>query len=88
MNLSDAIRKRILDLMKQNNIKAINTVANLAGISNSLHDFMSGKAELLQLDTILHICEAFHIQLYEFFYDPLFIDALHEKSNNNLDSNS
>ena len=51
VNLSDAIRKRIKNLMKENNIKTINSVAKLAGISNSLHDFMSGKSELLQMDT-------------------------------------
>ena len=69
--------------MEENNIKAVNTVANMAGISNSLHDFMSGKSELLQMDTILHICEGFNIQLWEFFKDPLFTDTLYEEEQNN-----
>lgn len=43
MQLSEAIRKRILELMKENNIKTINAVTNLAGISNTLNDFMLGK---------------------------------------------
>ena len=85
MQLPEAMRKRISNLMQEKDIKTINAVVNLAGISNSLHDFMIGKAELLQIDTILHICEGFNIQLYEFFQDPLFIDVQYEKPNNNVE---
>lgn len=80
MSLSDAIRKRIEELMKQNGIKYVNAVANLAGISNSLNDFMTGKTDLPKIDTILHICEGFGIQLVDFFNSPLFIDVQYEKS--------
>ncbi len=79
MQLSDAIRERIIALMKQNNIKSVNAVTNLAGISNTLHDFMNGNIELIKIDTLLHICEAFNIELYEFFYDPLFKDVKYEQ---------
>ncbi len=79
MQLSDAMRCRIKNLMKENDIKSINAVTNLAGISNTLHDFMQGKVDLLKVDTILHICEAFNIQLYQFFYDPIFDDVQYEK---------
>ena len=80
MQLSDAIRKRIFNLMKKNNIKSINALTNLAGISNTLHDFMNGEIELIKIDTLLHICEAFNIELYEFFFDSLFKDVKYEKS--------
>lgn len=80
MSLSDAIRKRIEELMKQNGIKYVNAVSNLAGISNSLNDFMAGKTDLPKIDTILHICEGFGIQLVDFFNSPLFIDVQYEKS--------
>lgn len=79
MQLSDAIRERIIALMKQKNIKSVNAVTNLAGISNTLHDFMNGNIELIKIDTLLHICEAFNIELYEFFYDPLFKDVKYEQ---------
>lgn len=79
MQLPEAIRQRIYELMKQNNIKSINAVTNLAGISNTLHNFMSGDNELIQIDILLHICEAFNIELYEFFYNPLFKDVQYEK---------
>ena len=78
MQLSDAIRERILELMKINNIKTIYAVSNLAGISNTLNDFMNGNIALLKLNTLLHICEAFNIELYEFFQSPLFKDVQDE----------
>ena len=81
MQVPDAIRKRIKQLMKENNIKSVNAVTNLAGISNTLNDFMLGKVELLKLDTLLHICEAFNIEMYEFFQSPLFKDVQYEKDN-------
>lgn len=81
MQLSDAIRERILELMKENNIKSINAVTNLAGISNTLNDFMNGVYNLINIDTLLHICEGFNIELYQFFYSPLFKDVQYEKSN-------
>lgn len=80
MLLSDAIRKRIEELMKLNGIKYVNSLSNLAGISNSLNDFMNGKTELPKIDTILHICEGFEIQLVDFFNSPLFQDVQYEKS--------
>ena len=80
MQLPDAIRERILELMKENSIKTVNTLTNRAGISNTLHDFMNGNNELIKIETLLHICEAFNIELYEFFYSPLFKDVRYEKN--------
>ena len=79
MSLSDALRKRIKELMKLNEIRSVNALAKLSGVSNTLNDFMAKKIDLLQLDTILHICEGFGIQLYDFFNSPFFEDVLYEK---------
>ena len=79
MQLSDAIRKRIRNLMEVNGIKSVNAVAKLAGVSNTLNDFMSNKNNLIRLDILLHICEAFNIQLFQFFNDPVFKDVQYEK---------
>lgn len=80
MGLSDAIRERIKELMEINKVKTINAVSNLAGVSNTLSDFMNGKIDLPKLDTLLHICEGFNIQLYDFFNSPLFTDVQYEKA--------
>lgn len=78
MCLSDAIRERIKELMQQKGITSNNAVATLSGISNSFNEFMSGRTELPKIDTILHICEGFGIELFEFFQSPLFKDVHYE----------
>lgn len=75
MQLSDAIRKRIKQLLKQNNMN-IWKLYKATGVSAStLSYFMSGKRELINLKTLLHICEGFDIELKEFFDSPLFKDV-------------
>lgn len=75
MQLSDAIRKRINNLLKINNMN-IWKLYKATGVSAStLSYFMSGKRELINLKTLLHICEGFEISLKDFFDDPLFIDV-------------
>lgn len=45
---------------------------------STISTFMSGKTELLKLDTLLHICEGFNITLKEFFDDSSFDEAISE----------
>lgn len=78
MQLSVATRKRIVNLMKQNNMKPYD-LSRAAGISlPTLSDFMKGDTKHLRSDTVLHICEAFNITLAEFYSDPLFEDVMAE----------
>ena len=75
MLLSDAIRKRIKNLLKENNMN-IWKLYKATGVSAStLSYFMSGKRELINLKTLLHICEGFDIELKDFFDDPIFKDV-------------
>ncbi|CDC05717.1 putative uncharacterized protein [Clostridium sp. CAG:343] len=79
MQLSDATRKRIKNLMNQNNIKKPYDLTRKAGISlPTFSDFMKGDTKNLRSDTVLHICEAFNITLAEFYSDPLFEDVMAE----------
>lgn len=81
MYLSDAIRKRILELMKRKKIKSFYALSILAGISSgTVSDFLRGRTDLPKLDTLLHICEALDIELGDFFSDPLFFETYHEKA--------
>jgi len=78
MQLSVATRKRIVNLMKQNNMKPYD-LSRAAGISlPTLSDFMKGDTKNLRMDTVLHICEAFNITLAEFYTDNLFKDVMAE----------
>lgn len=75
MLLSDAIRKRIKNLLKENNMN-IWKLYKATGVSAStLSYFMNGKRELINLKTLLHICEGFDIELKDFFDDPIFKDV-------------
>ena len=52
------------------------TLSKMSGIPcSTISTFMSGKTELIKLDTLLHICEGFNITLGEFFTEPMFDTA-------------
>ena len=75
MLLSTAIRMRIKNLLKENNMN-IWKLYKATGVSAStLSYFMSGKRELINLKTLLHVCEGLNIKLKDFFDDPLFEDV-------------
>lgn len=78
MELSEAIRKRIKYYLKEKNINMWK-LCKLSGIPcSTISTFMSGKTELLKIDTLLHICEGFQITLKEFFDDVIFNDVISE----------
>ena len=75
MKLSDAIRKRIKFYLKEKKMNVWN-LCKMSGIPcSTISTFMSGKTELIKLDTLLHICEEFNITLGEFFTEPMFDTA-------------
>lgn len=75
MRLSDAIRKRIKYYLKEKNMN-VWKLCKMSGIPcSTISTFMSGKTELLKIDTLLHICEGFNITLREFFSDEIFDTA-------------
>lgn len=72
MDLSEAIRIRINNLVTERNIN-ISTLCTLAGISRStLSKFLSGKRKIIRLDIIEYICEGLDISLKDFFDDKVF----------------
>lgn len=78
MQLSDATRKRIQQLLKQNNMKLFD-LSKAAGIAlPTISDFLKNDTKNLRMDTMLHICEGFNITLKEFFDNPLFDEVISE----------
>ena len=74
MNLSEAVRLRILQLCEQNHI-TINGLAMLSGISQStVNSIIDGTSKNPTLLTILRICLGLQIELKDFFYDEVFFD--------------
>ena len=78
MQLSDATRIRIKQLLKQNNMKLFD-LSKAAGVSLlTISDFMKNDTKNLRMDTMLHICEGFNITLKDFFDDPIFEEVISE----------
>ncbi len=80
MKLSDAIRKRIKYYLKTQKMKIWDLCKSTGIPCSTISTFMSGKTELIKLDTLLHICEGFNISLGEFFTDSIF-DNTYQESN-------
>lgn len=86
MQLSVAIRQRIVNLLRENNL-SLRRLAKSAGTPYAtLIAFMAGHSRTLTLTTLANICYALKIDLVDFFDDKLFKDTYdeHEK---NLDKN-
>ena len=78
MTLSNAIRIRINYYLKEKNMN-VWKLCKMSGIPcSTISTFMTGKTELMKLDTLLHICEGFNITLGEFFTDNSFDTAEQE----------
>ena len=75
MVISEAVRRRIIELLDQNNISAYK-LSYLAGMSASvISDCTRGKVKEPTLSSIIHICEGLDIQLKDFFDSKLFSDV-------------
>lgn len=78
MDLSDAIRLRINNLLKEHNL-TISKLSTLAGISRStLTRFLNGQRNFIRLDMLEYISEALNMTIRDFFNDDVF---------NNIDMN-
>lgn len=78
MTLSNAVRIRINYYLKEKNMN-VWKLCKMSGIPcSTISTFMTGKTELMKLDTLLHICEGFNITLGEFFTDKSFDTAEQE----------
>ena len=78
MNTKNAVANRIIQLCNQKNI-AINTLANLSGISPStLYSVLNEKSQNPGIVTIKKLCDGLDISLREFFDADIFDDIEQE----------
>lgn len=74
MKLEKAITKRIYDLCDKNNITP-NKLATLSGLpAGTIKSIFYGKSKNPGTRTLLDICQALNMSLYDFFDDPIFKD--------------
>lgn len=72
MKLEQAITKRICDLCKEKGITP-NKLSTMAGLpSATIRCIFYGKSKNPGTRTLLDICQALDITLYDFFNDPMF----------------
>lgn len=84
MQLSNAVRQRLLELTKKDK-KSFKELSRISNVSYStLISFMIGKTRTLTLTTLYDLCDGLNITLYSFFDDPIFKDVVdeHEKTIN------
>ena len=80
MKLEQAITQRIYNLCEKYKISP-NKLASLAGMpAGSLKSIFYGKSKNPGTRTILDLCQALNITIYDFFNDKLFKDEMLEGS--------
>lgn len=72
MNIDDAIRKRISELVKSNNTTLTALCLNSLITPSTIFDFMSGKSKCPKVVTIKKLCLGANITLKEFFEPDYF----------------
>jgi DNA-binding Xre family transcriptional regulator len=74
MKLEEAITKRIYDLCDEKGISP-NKLATMAGMpSSTIRCIFYGRSKNPGTRTLLDICQALEITLFDFFNDPMFKD--------------
>lgn len=74
MELSEAIKLRIKDILKEKNWTLSKLCAESLITPSTLYDFIYGKSHCPSLMTIYRICNGAGIKLDDFFKEPYFDD--------------
>lgn len=72
MQLNDAIKLRLSELMKENSLNNYKLSCNAGLNPSQLNDFTRGRITYPRIDTLYLWCEAMDITLEDFFHSPLF----------------
>ena len=78
MRVGEAVRLRILELCRQNDI-TLNKLSIICGITQStLNNIISGRNATTTVSTIQKICDGLEITILDFFSSPIFDDLEQE----------
>mgnify|MGYP001853306007 FL=1 len=75
MYLSEAIRKRIENLIKENKTNGNNLALNSGIDRSTINRFLRKQNKSIKIETITLICQALNISLKDFFDDKMFDDV-------------
>lgn len=72
MNIGEAIRERILELCREQNI-SINKLCGMSGVTQStINNIVSGRNNSATVSTIKKLCDGLGISIEDFFNSELF----------------
>ncbi len=72
MNIGEAVKLRILDLCKKENI-TVNKLSTISGITQStINNIVRGRNNSTTISTIKKVCDGLGITIMEFFNSELF----------------
>ncbi len=78
MNTKEAVAARIVELCNERNI-AINTLANLSGVSPStVYSMLNEKSQNPGIVSLKKLCDGLDISIRQFFDSPIFDDIEQE----------
>lgn len=75
MYLSDAMRKRINNLISENNLNGNKLALNSGMDRSNINRFLRGINKSITIESIALICQSLNISLKDFFDDELFNDV-------------
>lgn len=67
MELSEALKKRIYELLNENNMNVTNLCLQSNLTPSTLFDFLYGKTKIITISTLAKLCDGFGMTLEEFF---------------------
>ncbi|MGI6031003.1 MAG: helix-turn-helix domain-containing protein [Eubacteriales bacterium] len=72
MNIGEAVRERIIELCRKQNI-SINKLSSMSGVTQStVNNIVSGRNHSTTISTIKKLCDGLGITIEEFFHSELF----------------
>ena len=78
MTIGDAVRERILELCRTNNI-SVNKLCDMSGVTQStVNNIISGRNRSATVSTVKKLCDGLGISIEDFFNSELFRDLEQE----------
>ncbi len=78
MIIGDAVRERILELCRTNNI-SVNKLCDMSGVTQStVNNIISGRNRSATVSTVKKLCDGLGISIEDFFNSELFRDLEQE----------
>lgn len=72
MNVGEAVKERILQLCKEENL-SVNKLSSMSGVTQStVNNIVSGRNHSTTISTIKKLCDGLGITIEEFFHSELF----------------